>query len=382
MLRRSILGISTIFDPDMKKFFLICPTLLALCCLAFCAGAQVRDTSVPAADTTILPKKERDTNKTRRQRPTVPITIKDTGASIQQEDDTLPPQSEFNDNSNLSSADQETQRPILELPIPIQEPLIPDTMAADIDDWLGNTATMRLLKANPYLKIDAQPLNLITEERQSNGKELLFYFLCGLILYAGMLKVTNPAYFANLFRVFFNTSLRQSQLTEQLIQARWPSFLYNLLFVLSGGTFIWLLLLHFEDTEGVHKIQLLLICVGMLIAVYLLKFIFLKFLGWAADIGAAINNYIFVIFLINKILGIILLPFNVLLAFALPGWLYPLSVIALLTSGILFLSRYIKGYGLTYQRLFIRPLHFILYILVAEIFPVWILYKAVTDYFL
>lgn len=259
---------------------------------------------------------------------------------------------------------------------------IPDTIQPSIPGWKGATATLRALHGNPFLDPDAAPMNHVVQKHHGKGKELVFYLLCGLLLFAGLIKVTHPGYFVNLFRVFFNTSLRQNQLTEQLIQARWPSLLYNLLFVLSGGTFIWLMLLLYENTGTVPKVQLLLICVGMLIAIYLAKFIFLKFVGWAADIGAAIKNYIFVIFLINKILGIVLLPFIVLLAFALPGWIYPISIVALLTTVLLLLSRFVKGYGLTFQRLFIRPLHYILFILASEIFPIWIFYKAVTDYFL
>ena len=50
-----------------------------------------------------------------------------------------------------------------------------------------------------------------------------------------------PVFFHQVFhqsvRVFFNTSLRQSQLTDQLLQAKLPSLLFNLFFVLSAGVY-------------------------------------------------------------------------------------------------------------------------------------------------
>ena len=63
----------------------------------------------------------------------------------------------------------------------------------------------------------------------------MFYLIAGIVLLLAFFKYFNSRYFTNLFRVFFNTSLRQSQLTDQLLQAKLPSLLFNLFFILSGG---------------------------------------------------------------------------------------------------------------------------------------------------
>jgi hypothetical protein len=94
----------------------------------------------------------------------------------------------------------------------------------------------------------------------------------------------------------------------------------------------------------------------------------------------AADNYIFVIFLVNKITGIILLPFIILLAFSIPLWTDYIVIFSLLIMGLFFLSRYIKTYGVLEYRFPLQPLHFIIYITAVEILPLLIVYKLLMDY--
>ena len=65
----------------------------------------------------------------------------------------------------------------------------------------------------------------------------------------------------------------------------------------------------------------------------------------------AADNYIFVIFLVNKIIGIILVPFIIILAFAAPLWMNNTTIFSLLVLGLFFLSRYFKTYGVLENKL-------------------------------
>ncbi len=57
---------------------------------------------------------------------------------------------------------------------------------------------------------------------------------------------------------------------------------------------------------------------GLLAAIYLVKFVVLKFIGWVFSISRATDIYIFIVFLVNKMLGIFLLPFLILITFSGP----------------------------------------------------------------
>ena len=103
-------------------------------------------------------------------------------------------------------------------------------------------------------------------------------------------------------------------------------------------------------------------------------------MGWVSDIQQSTDNYIFVIFLVNKITGILLVPFIIVLAFSPAHWISSITTISILFLGLFFLSRYVKSYGVIEKKMPLNPFHFIIYILGAEIIPLLILYKVAVDY--
>lgn len=240
--------------------------------------------------------------------------------------------------------------------------------------------TNELLLKNKFINIKDAPVYFIEKERQKTGKEFLFYSLCIILLILGVFKTFYSGYFNTLFRVFFNTSLRQTQLADQLLQAKLPSFILNIFFTLSAGMYIWLLFTHFHPPRLISSKLLLPFCILSVALLYFLKFCLLKFMGWVSDIQEATDNYIFVIFLINKITGILLIPFLILMAFSLPQWYNSVLTISLLVLGMFFLSRYIKTFGTIEKKIQLNALQFIIYITGIEIVPLLILYKVAVDY--
>jgi Domain of unknown function (DUF4271) len=239
-----------------------------------------------------------------------------------------------------------------------------------------------LLKSGSYINVNQPSIDFITEKREWRGKEFIFYSLCFVVLILGLFKTFYSSYFNNLFRVFFNTSIRQTQLTDQLLQAKLPSFILNIFFAVSVGFYIWLLFKRYQPPRLIGNQLLLPFCIAGIGALYFIKYCILKFMGWMSGMQQAADNYIFVIFLVNKITGIILIPFIILLAFSTALWTNTIVIFSLLLIGLFFISRYIKTYGVLEYRFPLEPLHFIIYVIAVEILPLLIVYKVVVDYFI
>lgn len=252
------------------------------------------------------------------------------------------------------------------------------------DSLLANTnkTTDKVLAANKMINTRSKGTYFLQEIRIPSGKEFNFYLLCIIIFILAIFKTFYSMYFNNLFRIFFNTSLRQIQLTDQLSQAKLPSFLLNIFFTISGGTYIWLLFTQFNKIQSVKSHTLLLICILCVAGIYLVKFIILKFIGWLVGIQQTVDNYIFVIFLVNKITGVLLIPFLVLLSFFRQEWIPSVAVISALFLGLLFLSRYAKSYGALEKKLSVNSLHLLIFVVGAEVIPIFIFYKIAVDYFI
>jgi hypothetical protein len=244
------------------------------------------------------------------------------------------------------------------------------------------TALQVILDSGLYLNSTGMPEALLVRPRATTGnKNYLFYLLTGVVLFLALLRFIYARYFATLFTVFFNSSLRQGQLTDQLLQAKLPSLLYNLFFIISGGLFIYLLLQQYGQLPTGSKWWLTMpLCIAILGLVYGGKYLVLRFTGWLTSYREALNTYTFVIFLINKIIGIILVPVIVVMALAAAPLAQKAAIVALMATALMLLLRFFKSYGLLQGQIKVGRLHFLLYVIGVEILPLLLIYKGLVNY--
>ena len=213
------------------------------------------------------------------------------------------------------------------------------------------------------------------EKKNFTGKEYLFYYLVLLLILFGLLRRAFAKYFYDLFRVFFKTTLKQRQTQEQLLQSSLASVLMNSFFVLTGGLYANFLLQYFKLVISDNFWLQYVYCTGALAAIYLIKYIGLKITGWLFNVSNATDSYVFIVFIINKMLGIFLLPFLLLLAFANDPLYSSAMIISWIGIGLLLIYRFILSYGALRKEVKLNSFHFILYILGFEVIPLLLIYK-------
>ena len=219
------------------------------------------------------------------------------------------------------------------------------------------------------------------DKKVFQGKEYLFYYLIFLLILFGLLRRAFAKYFYDLFRVFFKTTLKQRQTQEQLLQSSLASVFMNSFFVLSAGLYVNFLLQYFHLVISDNFWLQYVYCIGALAAIYLVKFIGLKITGWLFNVSNTTDSYIFIVFIINKMLGIFLLPFLLLLAFA-NDPLYSYSMfISWIGLGLLLIYRFILSYNAVRKDVKLNSFHFILYILGFEVIPLLLIYKLLLIIF-
>ena len=240
----------------------------------------------------------------------------------------------------------------------------------------------QFLEHHPYFAFKEKPIvSQLAAIKKFNGKELLFYLLIFLLLVFAVLKRGFSKYFSDLFRLFFRTTLKQRQIREQLMQTPLPSLLLNGFFVISAGIYTAFLLQHFNLSPVTNFWLLLLYCCLGLSAAYFVKFIGLKISGWLFNVKEAADSYIFIVFVVNKMIGILLLPFIVLIAFA-TGDIYTISLTIswCLMAGLL-AYRFILTYVAVRNQVKVNPFHFFLYLCAFEIAPLLLVYKGLLLFF-
>ena len=238
------------------------------------------------------------------------------------------------------------------------------------------TPLEKLLEENKYLNSKEKPVSLAVKMKKTAGNAFVFYLLSAVFFFFGIIRTIYSKYFTNMFRVFFNSSLRQTQLSDQLLQDNLPSLYFNLIFIVAGGFYVYFLLQRMS--AGIVNFNLMLLgsCIAAILIVYTVKYLMLKLMGWLTGYQDEANTYIFVVFLINKIVGICLLPVIVTIAFAQDIVVRWVIIFSVLLFGLLLLLRFFRSYGLLQHRLKVSRFHFSLYIFSLEILPLLIMYKA------
>ncbi|MBO9570973.1 MAG: DUF4271 domain-containing protein [Chitinophagaceae bacterium] len=233
-----------------------------------------------------------------------------------------------------------------------------------------------LVAHHPYFNFDGQPERLIIQERNTeNNNEGIFYFIISLVVYIALMRLIFYKYISTMFTLFFRSTLRQQQLREQMLQARLPSLLMNIFFVVVFGTYFALLAQHFNLS---HKDfwQILLTAIVIIAIIYVGKFLVLNILGWIFGIGNASDAYLFIVFMINKMMAIFLLPFVVLLAFPTPYIVTVVLTLSYILIGGMFIYRFIISYRPVRNEIKLSRLHFFLYLCAFEIAPLLLIYKV------
>ena len=227
---------------------------------------------------------------------------------------------------------------------------------------------------------NAQIIYKIEQRYAVSDKDNLFYLLVGIILIYGFVNYMYPQYFQKLFSQFSQSSIRMMQNREQLLQNNFASLLLNLCFILSFSLLVSLFIYNRHLLPISFWLVYFYLCL-FFTSLYLGKYICLEIAGAIFSTKELVKTYIFLVFMINKVLGILLLPFILILAFAKPIYFTAAIVGAGCLSALLFIYRYLLSITSVRNKLQISSFHFFLYLCTFEILPLMILYKLVLQYF-
>ena len=255
-----------------------------------------------------------------------------------------------------------------------------DSIAKAHQDSIGKSRQDSIARIRTVTAVPKGPPDLPEEIHQPDSKDSMFYLIVAILFYFALIRIFFEKYFSNLLTLFFRVSLRHQQIREQVLQTPLPSLLLNILFVISAGLYACFLLHYSRWGAGVNFWVLYLYCMGLLAAIYLVKFVVLKFIGWVFSISRATDIYIFVVFLVNKMLGIFLLPFLIVIIFSGQEGREVFITISLAMVFVLWTYRVLASYRPVRNEIKLTPFYFILYLCAFEIAPLLLIYKVLLTY--
>lgn len=244
------------------------------------------------------------------------------------------------------------------------------------DSSMIQQSLLEVLRKDAFFNFSGKAVWGNGEIKKSQGKEGIFYFIAGLLVYFGLIRLFFGRYLNDILSLFFRATMKQQQIRDQLLQAPIPSMVLNFFYIITCSSFFTFAALHYNFTRVSNCWLLLAYCMGILTVIYLVKFISLRITGWIFNVSHATDTYIFIVFMVNKVIGIFLLPMLVLLAFTGPP-LYTIAMNLSFAMLIVFLGyRFIISYRPIRNEIKVNRFHFFLYLCAFEIAPLLLIYKV------
>jgi hypothetical protein len=221
----------------------------------------------------------------------------------------------------------------------------------------------------------------IQKNRPFHNRTADFYILCGFCILLGLLRYADPR-FMQLLMTAYRGGGRQ---WKELLQASaLTSFFMNLFFCFVAGAYIYYV------TAGITEhllgdfpsLLMLPILIGGMIVIYLGKFLVIRFSGWLFKAETLASEYLFNVFLVNKIISVILLPFVILLALGGPQWFRPVTILSGVVVLALISTRYLRSWSAFYAFFKGSRFHFFTYLCASEILPMAVLVKWLLHFIL
>ncbi len=241
-----------------------------------------------------------------------------------------------------------------------------------------DSALQASMDALPLIGKEMQVIRQIEKPFEFVNKTTSFYLILMLLAALGVLRMMFPTYFRHLYNSFMSPMVNKRTLREQIEQNVAANTAMNIFFCISFGLFLYVVLYQRFNWVQDARIQPNLFLIGTILAtglIYLIKFCGLKFVGWAFKMEPATEDYIYNVFLINKILGVVLLPFSIILSFGDGNWLNLIFIVAIVLVSILLLNRYTRSWASLGSFFHFSKFHFFMYFCTSELLPLAILTK-------
>ena len=222
---------------------------------------------------------------------------------------------------------------------------------------------------------DEHPRREIEEEPtdETNSDFLFWVFLFLLLFFTTVISLSRKR-LEQIYKAFINDNFLRKVYRSNQVSISLSHLLLYLFFFFNLGLFLFLLLPHLDISLPPTFTYLIYMVLGV-IAVFLIKHLILWIVGSIFPIHKEIGLYAFTIIVFSILLGIVLLPINILVAFA------PISIAQLAIYGGLgaILATYgfrsLRGVSIGSKYFLSHSFHFLLYLCAVEILPVIILTK-------
>jgi len=207
---------------------------------------------------------------------------------------------------------------------------------------------------------------------------ILPFILTSFVLFV-WIKISYNKYLIQLLRAIINYSDEAKLYNDQNIIIDRLYLLLNVIFTITGGSFIFYLIKYFNHEILIGKSFLMLFfCFGFIVSIYVYRYIINKIFGFILYQKQVFNEYLHSTFIYYKAMGLFLLPFIFIIYILSEKFKIMALLISLLIIFILYFISIFRATRIMLQK-GILLFYWILYLCTVEFLPIILLYKLINS---
>lgn len=213
--------------------------------------------------------------------------------------------------------------------------------------------------------------------REARHHRFLFAMVVGIFVILTIFFTLFRSIPGKAYHSFLNDNILRQLHREQGAIVSIPYLLFYLFFFLNTGFFLYLLCWHYQIPVVESRWVTFLLLTAGLAAIYAGKHLLLSALRAVLPIEKEVRLYSFTIIIFSIAIGVLLIPFNLLIAYGPESSVSGVISMALIMIGLVFAFRFVRGVFIGLRFVTLHLFHFLLYICTVEIAPALIVAKAI-----
>ena len=232
--------------------------------------------------------------------------------------------------------------------------------------------------------IQKEPVKILPKETEiapamPGDRTFLFpVFMINLIVLT-LLVTLFRSFLKKAYNAFLNDNLLNQVYRERETGTLLPYLFLYFVFFFNAGLYIFLSTRTYGPIFSIHPLIEMGFWVGIITLVFLAKHLLLNILGVIFPISKESKKYSFTIMIFGIILGLILVPLNLFIAYAPVNFAYYTVFISMGIIILIYLFLLLRGLFIANRFLRFHKFHFLLYICTVEIAPVFIIIKVIFN---
>lgn len=221
---------------------------------------------------------------------------------------------------------------------------------------------------------------LSSQEKNAIYQRFLFIVMLVVIVILTLVVTVFRIFIAKIWKAFLNDNLLNQLMREQGTGVTAAYLILYSMFILNTGVFLFLFCKHFGLELGSSNFISLMLCIGGVMAFFVLKHILLEVVAFVFPVEKEVSAYAFTVMVFNITIGFMLVPVVSLIAYA-PEDVAKMTIyiaLGLIVAALIF--RGLRGLFIATRFFAWHKFHFFLYLCAVEIAPLLVTIKLLNLY--